>query len=228
MQPEYEISQRMNKPNMVVHKKLSTQTRHNWWIDAVLFSSAVLATLSGIYFLFLPVGGYQGGRNPWYGVTILFTRHTWDLLHTWSGVIMIAVVTVHLSLHWPWVLNITRRTINGLRGKAANINARSRFNLATNIVIATSFLLATISSFYFLIYPSSGGLHGPRLIFNSTTWDLIHSWSGTLFIIAAVLHFAIHWKWITKVTRKILTIDKPKTALKRPEIASANIASTKK
>ena len=70
---------------------VSKQTQRNWWINAALGGSAIIAALSGIYFLFLPNGGYQGGRNPLYNLQILFTRHTWDDLHTWSGVIMIAV-----------------------------------------------------------------------------------------------------------------------------------------
>ena len=56
--------------------RISTQTRNNWLIDAGLALSAVTAMISGIYFLYLPVGGYQGGRNPMYGVHILFERHT--------------------------------------------------------------------------------------------------------------------------------------------------------
>ena len=56
---------------------LSAKTKKNWLIDAALALGGVIAALSGIYFLFLPSGGYKGGRNPMYGVTILFERHTW-------------------------------------------------------------------------------------------------------------------------------------------------------
>jgi len=31
----------------------------------------------------------------------------------------------------------------------------------------------------------------------------MHTWSGVIFISAAVTHFIIHWGWVTKVTRKI-------------------------
>ena len=72
-------------------KGLSAKTKKNWAIDAVLALGGLLAALSGIYFLFLTSGGYQGGRNPMYGITILFERHTWEELHTWSGVAMIVV-----------------------------------------------------------------------------------------------------------------------------------------
>ena len=64
---------------------ISMQTRKNWLIDAAVFLGGIVAALSGIYFLFLPSGGYQGGRNPMYGITIFFQRHTWDDLHTWGG-----------------------------------------------------------------------------------------------------------------------------------------------
>jgi hypothetical protein len=47
---------------------VSKQTQKNWWIDAALFISALIAAFSGIYFLLLPTGGYQGGRNPLYEI----------------------------------------------------------------------------------------------------------------------------------------------------------------
>ena len=78
---------------------MSLQTRTNWLIDAAVFLSSVLAAITGIYFLFLPVGGYQGGRNPMYGIIFLFDRHTWDDLHTWTGIAMIAAAVIHLAFH---------------------------------------------------------------------------------------------------------------------------------
>jgi hypothetical protein len=45
---------------------VSPQTRNNWFVDAGLFASGLLAALSGLYFLALPTGGYRGGRNTAY------------------------------------------------------------------------------------------------------------------------------------------------------------------
>jgi hypothetical protein len=39
---------------------MSRQTRLNWLIDAAVFISGMVAALSGLYFLFVPSGGYQG------------------------------------------------------------------------------------------------------------------------------------------------------------------------
>ena len=41
---------------------LSRTTRLNWILDAGVFLSALVAGISALYFLYVPVGGYQGGR----------------------------------------------------------------------------------------------------------------------------------------------------------------------
>ena len=56
---------------MNVRSGLSARTRTNWLINASVFIGGILAGLSGFYFLFLPSGGYQGGRNVLYGIQIL-------------------------------------------------------------------------------------------------------------------------------------------------------------
>ncbi|MBN1886820.1 MAG: DUF4405 domain-containing protein [Thermoflexales bacterium] len=180
---------------------MSKQTRANWLVDAALFFSALLAALSGIYFLFLPSGGYQGGRNPMYGVTILFDRHTWDGLHTWGGVAMIAAVVIHFALHWKWVVSMTGRMAKGLRGQGNGLNAYGRFNVALDALVGISFLLVAVSGVYFLFAPHGHGT-SVGFIFSHTIWDLVHTWSGVVMIVAAVIHFAIHWRWVVNVTKR--------------------------
>lgn len=183
---------------------VSLQTRNNWLLDAGLLVSGLLALLTGVYFLYLPTNGFQGGRNPAYNLQVLFDRHTWDDLHTWGGVAMILIAAFHLIWHWPWVVNMTRRTWNELRGNCGCMNTRSRWNLILNTVVALSFLLTAISGLYFLLTPEAHGVtSGPAILFSRSTWDLIHTWAGVIFSLAALLHFSIHWKWVTKVTRKV-------------------------
>jgi len=182
---------------------VSKQTRNNWLIDAAVFIGGLVAAITGIYFLFLPVGGYQGGRNPYYGITILFDRHTWEDLHTWFGVLMIAAVVIHFAIHWGWVKGMARRMAKSLRGKGVRLNRYGYFNVAIDATVAISFLLTAISGLYFLFAPGSGWSADPGFIFTRTTWDLIHTWAGVVTIIAAIIHFAIHWRWVTKVTRSV-------------------------
>jgi hypothetical protein len=183
---------------------LSKQTKKNWWVDLILFGSALIAALSGVYFLFLPSGGYRGGRNTLYNVQFLFTRQTWDDLHTWGGAVMISAAIIHLAFHWKWVISMVRRIFNDLFGRSGSMNPRGRWNLVLDLVVGISFLLAALSGLYFLFFPGGHAAADPLFLFTRTTWDLIHTWSGVILIAAAVLHFAIHWNWIAKVTRKLL------------------------
>ena len=190
----------------MVTRSISKQTLKNWLIDAALFSSAIVAALSGIYFLLLPQGGYMGGRNPYYNIQILFSRHTWDDLHTWGGVAMVVIAVVHLVIHWSWVVSMAKRSFKEITGKGASMNARGRWNWILNVVVALSFLLTALSGIYFLFFPGGHGAVTPDVIFSRTTWKVIHDWAGTIFIALVVVHFIIHRKWVTKVTGKILAL----------------------
>lgn len=187
---------------------MSKQTRMNWLIDAAVVIGGILGGLSGIYFLFLPSGGYQGGRNPMYGVRILFERHSWSDLHTWGGLLMIAAIVVHFSIHWQWVRRMIRRVVDSLRTGGRSLSGGAKMNAAIDALIAVSFLVCAISGLYFLFAPSGGYGGGrnlgwdPGFLFSRTTWDLVHTWSGVVMIAAAVVHFAIHWRWVKNVTAR--------------------------
>ncbi len=198
---------------------MSKQTRANWLIDTAVFFSALIAALSGIYFLFLPSGGYHGGRNPMYGVTILFDRHTWDDLHTWGGVVMIAAVVIHFALHWKWVVSMAGRVAKGLLGKGTKLNAHGRFNVALDALVGISFLVAAVSGVYFLFAPH-GHSATVGFIFSHTTWDLVHTWSGVVMIVTAVIHFAIHWRWVVNVTKKFFLSLQPLPLAKGAALAN--------
>ncbi len=191
----------MNPQRMV-----SKRTLYNWLLDASLALSGLLAALTGVYFLFLPSNGYQGGRNPFYGITILFERATWDDLHIWTGLAMIVVALVHLVIHWKWVVSTSRRLWHEVTGQSVGLNRVVHINILVNTLLALGFILSAISGIYFFIVGSShGGANpDPLFIFARTTWDLIHTWSSVVMMAAALVHFLIHWQWVAKVTRRVV------------------------
>lgn len=187
--------------------RISRQTRQNWLIDAAVFVGALLSMLTGIYFLFLPIGGYQGGRNPAYGLTIFFGRQTWDDIHTWGGLLMILAVVVHLAWHWSWVKMMSRRIGNTIIGKGSKFSRGAKINVLVDLAIAVSFLVTAVSALYFLFVPAGyagGRVAGwdPGFLFSRATWDGLHTWGFVVMVIAALLHIIIHWRWIVNVTRR--------------------------
>ncbi|HEY71111.1 MAG TPA: DUF4405 domain-containing protein [Anaerolineae bacterium] len=188
---------------------LSSQTRSNWLIDALVFITGVASSITGIYFFFIPLGGYQGGRNPLYGVTFLLERSTWDELHMWGGLAMILAAAIHLGIHWKWVVSMLRRTYEAILSGKRVMTKGACGNLVINIVLGMGFLLTAVSGIYFLFIPH--GNHGQEasstlFLFSRTTWDRIHTWAAVGMMIAAGLHFVIHWRWIKNVTIRFFQV----------------------
>ena len=183
--------------------RVSTRTRQNWWLGTFLLFSGIIASLSGVYFLFFVIGGYQGGRNPLYGVTFLMSRQSWDMWHTWTGSLMIMIAVIHLILHWDWVRKVVRRGFKTLMTGHPKFNRQARLNILINIVIGLSFLVTAISGVYFMFFPGGPDRFDPGLLFSRITWDMLHTWGGIIFVLAAVAHFYIHWRWGVKVSRNI-------------------------
>ena len=138
--------------------QISKQNLHNWMIDLALLVGIVIASLTGIYFLFLPVGGYQGGRNPTYGIKIIWERSTWDDLHTWFGILMIAAAAVHILIHWGWIVSMAKRIFRELIHRKKKLNPKGRYNVVINALIASSFLITAFSGVFLLFFP--GGRYG--------------------------------------------------------------------
>lgn len=96
----------------------------NYLVDVIIGIGFLFSAVTGAAFLFMGSGGYQGGRNPHFAMELLgIARGTWDILHTWSSLIMIAGVFLHLVLHWNWIKCMTRNIFasNTVREKKAQV-----------------------------------------------------------------------------------------------------------
>ena len=124
------------------------------------------------------------------------------------GVAMVVIALVHIIFHWKWVQGMVKRVFDG---KSGRLNPRGRYNVTLNTVTALSFLVSAVSGFYFLFAGSEQGGRNPdpAFLFTRGTWDAIHTWSSVIFIIAAILHFAIHWGCRLMIASWFLKKDSP-------------------
>ena len=150
------------------------------WVTVLLLSvSGLLTTLTGIYFLFLPSGGYQGGRNPHYGQTFLFDRQIWIDIHTWAGIVMIAVSLLHVALHWSWVMEMGRRSLAVARGRRKPFRRQIWARVGVVAAIGLLFLGVAASGIYLFVLPGGQGSNRVvQFLFSRGTWDLVHTWTG--------------------------------------------------
>ncbi len=78
----------------------------NYLVDTVIGIAFLCSAISGLVFL-LPVS---------LGLNLRF----WGQMHTWSSLVMICGVFLHLVLHWKWIVTMTKRTFLGARQQASS------------------------------------------------------------------------------------------------------------
>jgi len=80
------------------------KARLNYTLDVVLGLAFLAAALTGLAFLLLGQGGFQGGRNPSFQTALLgLSRGTWSDLHTWFSLVLVTAIFVHQVPHWNWI-----------------------------------------------------------------------------------------------------------------------------
>lgn len=87
--------------------------RLNYALDLVIAVAGIAVLVTGLVFLFGGQGGFQGGRNPAFRTEMLgLARQAWNDLHTWSSLVLMAGIVVHLALHWDWIVCTTRQLLS--------------------------------------------------------------------------------------------------------------------
>jgi len=91
--------------NQIMRGDVSKSER-NYWIDIVLTVSFVLCAISGLFYLLPPAPGTPI-RTEVLGIGFRF----WSDLHTYSGLVMVGGVGLHLVLHWRWLIAMTKKML---------------------------------------------------------------------------------------------------------------------
>jgi cytochrome b subunit of formate dehydrogenase len=87
-------------------------------------------------------------------------------------------------------------------------------NLILNIIVAVSFIVTAVSGIYFMFVSGGRWTSDPMILFNRAAWDQLHTWAGITLIATVIIHFAIHWRWVSNVTIKMKKLLLPsRTAL---------------
>jgi len=89
----------------------------------------------------------------------------------------------------------------------------AKANYVVDVIIGIGFLLSAVSGIVFL-FAGSGGYQGGRnphymtqmLFLSRDAWKDVHTWSSLVMIAGVALHFALHWKWLVCMTRRLFKI----------------------
>jgi len=111
-------------------------------------------------------------------------------IHVYLGLSLCAVALLHLGLHWKWIKNAWQR-YDRLPG---TIQSNARLNMWL---------------FFTYILCGGIGLSARAMPFPSqhhVFLGVIHVCLAVLVIVLQVIHIRRHWKWITAMARKMVTL----------------------
>jgi len=117
--------------------------------------------------------------------------------HERLGFALVVPALAHLVANWDWVV----KTLANLVSKA---RAASLVNLTVDLALFASLVSVTLSGV--LVIP---GLAAALGLNASPLWHVVHLTSSNLTIALALAHFALHWKWVASVTRRMALPSRP-------------------
>lgn len=81
-------------------------------VDITQFCLILFMVLTGVLqgWILEKGEGYRGGRGLISPETFLgIDRHTSVTLHKWVGIALAVFITLHIILHWGWIIEMTKR-----------------------------------------------------------------------------------------------------------------------
>lgn len=104
--------------------------------------------------------------------------------HIGASILMIAVVVIHLGLHWDWVVRCSRKLPRG----SAPGQVRTKINYTVDMFIAVMFAISVISG----------------VVLMTSNAEIIirtHGLSSWMFVLGVLLHLLLHWRWMVVMSR---------------------------
>jgi len=90
-----------------------SRTALNFWTDLATGTAftVLLGTASLMKWILPPGTCDDAGVKTWLG----HSRHWWGDIHFWVAMLMLALIVVHIWLHWSWVTGTWGKLVGGLR-----------------------------------------------------------------------------------------------------------------
>jgi len=114
-------------------------------------------------------------------------------VHEWLSLTLFAAALVHVLLNWDWVERVSDRLLERARTVSA-------LDFAVDAVLFISFVTVSVSGL--LISQVVLLIFGIQASSNEV-WSTVHSVSAALTMASLGVHFALHWRWMSGVVKRI-------------------------
>jgi hypothetical protein len=160
------------------------QTKRNFWLDVTIFVALLITTITGfILWLVIP--------HKLDIVFLGFSRSVWAVAHIYSGVVGLAGIVIHIVRHWGWLKALRGHRLSGMPEKL-------RANRVVDRIMWITYIATNVFG------PIAWALHFGDDIYVVRDPDRLHVVFGVAWTILAIVHLALHWKWITSTTQRCI------------------------
>jgi len=116
----------------------------------LLAAISLLAMIGTGYILRFPLPPATNRTHELWGLS----RHEWGTIHAWASLCLLAVLLVHVVLHWEWIYGVVRRRITD-----AKAGAQARFRAG---VVTLLLFVAVVGLFAWATHRGVRELETPR------------------------------------------------------------------
>lgn len=197
---------------------LPIKNYYNYVMDFLLLCGFLAITVSSyILWFVLPMGQGLGGikycDRPFTGeglqgnqtLVLNLPRHSWVDIHSWISVVIVALVIIHILLHWRWIVETTKRVKSYVLKRQKAI--LERYIAAFILFILTAFQVLAGFVLWLIVPRGVGNLSATLTGTGRTFWGLqrnvwvdLHAWVAVFMVAIIVVHLIIHWRWIINMT----------------------------
>lgn len=132
-------------------------------------------------------------------------RYLWVEYHSWISIILVIIILIHIIIHWDWIIEMTGRIGRNVEEKRIRIT--ERFITVSTLLIL--FIFECLSGIViWLIMPRGRDdyfemIEGIGRTFwglQRDVWSDLHAWVAIVIIAIVILHIAMHWRWLLRIT----------------------------
>jgi hypothetical protein len=187
---EYPKGNQYFRRELSLPRPVKNRSITNYSIDLGIIVTSIILFFTGII-KFLEIWGNFTGLS--YLAALLSN------LHDWSGLILGILVFIHLVLHWKWMVAMTKNLFKFKR------LGKKYVNYFIDLGMLISFLIVFITGI--LKFPAFLLITGYFYTVSEEIF-ILHDWFALLIAGLAVTHVTLHWKWIVRMTKKIIRKDR--------------------
>ena len=116
-------------------------------------------------------------------------------VHEWLAVAVIVPLLLHLIVNWEQTVRFVETFVDRLRNK-------SRVDLGVDVALFVSATAVMLSGL--MISQAVAAFLGVTIV-PSALWVAVHAVTANLTIALLLAHFALHWRWVLGVSRRLLS-----------------------